>query len=268
MLGWMDRLLTAAPLHLREMGYVRELWGIRQRWNEWRAHWKPHCDRTRAVILQAMARCKQRRKAVILGSGWLHDVPAQELCDAFGRVVFVDLLHPWSVRWRARQWRNAAFVADDISGVALGAWQAVEQRGTPLPVSRPSLFLDDAEVDLVASVNLLSQLPCMPAWYLRQHRHPEGQIEPFCRQVVEAHLDWLRRLPGVVCLVGDIEAETRTMAGQTVSRRGTLHGAALPWDGEHWEWRIIPRRDRHPHDAEVLHVVGVPDIKALWPGSA
>ncbi|MBY0230087.1 MAG: hypothetical protein K2W96_12465 [Gemmataceae bacterium] len=268
MLGWMDRLLTPVPLHLREMGYVRELWGIRQRWNEFRPHWKQHTDRTRAVILQGMARCRRRRKAVVLGSGWLHDVPAQELCDAFARVVFVDLVHPWSVRWRARRWRNASFLAEDVSGVSLVAWQCVEKRGTPLPPSHPSLFLDDPDLDFVASVNLLSQLPCMPAWYLRKHRHPESQIEPWCRQVVEAHLAYLRRLPGTVCFVGDTEAETRTQSGETLSRRSTLHGAAFPWEGERWEWRIIPRKDKHPHAAEVLHVVGVPDLKELWAGTA
>jgi hypothetical protein len=41
----------------------------------------------------------------------------------------------------------------------------------------------------------------------------------------------------------------------------------MPWDGERWEWRIIPRRDKHPYDAEVLHVVGVEDVKALWVGT-
>src|SRR5262245_48531707 len=232
MFDWLDQLLTWAPLHLQELGHVRELWGIRQRWRDWHAHWSPHCERTKDVIRKAAALCPQRRRAAVFGSGFLHDVPLEELAASFREVVLVDLMHPFSVRWWARRWSNVHLIDADVSEVSLGAWQAVEKRGTPLPVSRPSLFLDDAELDLAVSCNLLSQLPCMPAWYLRKNRHPEQEVVPFCRQVVEAHIDYLRRLPGVVCVVADTETITVTPAGDEVSRRTTLHGATMPWEGE------------------------------------
>ena len=76
---WLDNWLTWPALHLREMGYLRELYGIRRRRRQWRRAWEPHCGQTRQLILSAAQRCPRRRKAVVLGSGWLHDVPLAEL---------------------------------------------------------------------------------------------------------------------------------------------------------------------------------------------
>jgi len=262
MFDWLDQMLTRTPLHLSEMGHVRELWGIRQRWREWHGHWSPHCERTKDVIRQAVALCPRRRRAAVLGSGWLNDVPIEELSSAFEEVILVDLLHPFSIRWLARRWRNVHLVEADVAEVSLGAWQAVEKPGTPLPSSRPTLFLDDAGLDLTVSCNLLSQLPCMPAWYLRKHRHDEAAVAAFCRQAVEAHLAYLRRLPGVVCVVADTDTSTVTPAGDEVFRRPTLYGATFPWHGQRWRWRVVPRRTKPPYHGEELHVIGVPDVKS------
>src|SRR3989442_1151780 len=126
LLEWLDRCLLRVPLHLREMGYLHELHGIRRRWRQARRAWEPHCRHTADVILAAIQRCNKRRKAVVLGSGFLHDVPLPQLSEAFERVVLVDLLHPLAARWQARRHRNVQFLAADVSATAEGVWQAVE----------------------------------------------------------------------------------------------------------------------------------------------
>jgi hypothetical protein len=262
LLEWLDPWLTRVPLHLREMGYLRELHGIRRRWRQWRRAWAPHCRQTADVILAAMSRCPRRRKAVILGSGFLHDVPLQQLAAAFDRVVLVDLVHPLAARWQARRFGNVELLAADVSGTALAVWQAVEVPGTPLPRSLPELFLDDDEVDLVASVNLLSQLPCLPEQYLRRlGAATEDQINDYCRDVVRAHLDYLRRLPGVVALVADVEAVTLTQGGREVARKCILYDVPLPFEGQQWRWPLVPRKARPPHHGVHLVVVGIEDVK-------
>jgi hypothetical protein len=258
---WLELLITPCPRWAREMGYVRELLGIRRRYRQWRSAWQPHCERSRQLIRTAIERCRQRRKAVVLGSGWLLDVPIDELSEGFREVVLVDLLHPLASRWRTRRHGNVSLLAADISGTAEGVWRAVEEH-TPLPRATPDLFVGDEQVDLAVSLTLLSQLPCLPEQYLRTARtHTAEEIAAWCRDVVQAHLEYLRRLSGVVTLIADFEARTISTSGAEVARHGTLYGAGIPFEGERWIWPLVPRKRSYPHHAEHLVVAGIPDIK-------
>jgi hypothetical protein len=263
---WLEILITPCPSWAREMGYLRELLGIRRRYRQSRSAWEPHCERSRQVVLAAMQRCEQRRKAVILGSGWLLDVPLPELCTSFQEVVLVDLLHPLATRWRTRRYRNVSLLAADVSGTAEAVWQAVEDRSA-LPLSLPGLFVGDQEVDLVVSLNLLSQLPCMPEQYLKEARtHTPEEIGAYCRDVVQAHLEYLRRLSGAVALIADVEARTMSASGTEVTRRSTLYGVPFPYEGERWIWPIVPRRRGAATRAEHLVVCGIVDSKEGFRG--
>jgi hypothetical protein len=257
----LECVLTPCPRWMREMGYLRELLGIRRRRKQWRKAWEPHCENSRRVVLAAAERCRARRKAVVLGSGFLHDVPITELSSAFRQVALVDLLHPVAARWRTRKLRNVRFLTADVGSAAHEVWQAVERR-SPLPRAKPEMFLEDGEVDLTVSLNLLSQLPCLPEQYVRAARsHPPEEITAYCRETIRAHLSWLEKLPGVVALITDIEARTVSASGAEMSRHGTLYGVDFPYEGERWIWPLVPRGRTHPHHAEHLVVAGIPDVK-------
>src|SRR5262245_54087219 len=91
---WLECWLTPCPRYARELGYPRELFRIPGRFRGWKPAWQPHCQRWRALILRASARCTTRRKAVVFGSGFLYDVPLAELAAGFREVVLVDVVHP------------------------------------------------------------------------------------------------------------------------------------------------------------------------------
>jgi hypothetical protein len=258
----LETLLTRCPRHLRQMGYLRELLNIRQRYHRWHAAWEPHCEQSRAVLRSAMARCSSHRKAVIFGSGWLHDVPLDDLAQTFQQVVLVDVLHPFSTRWRLPGQSNVQLLAADVTGTIEGVWQASRRKGAPLPRAVPDLFIGDTQVDLIASMNLLSQLPCLPEEYLtRVASHPPEAIRAYAHDVVQAHLDYLVRLPGVVALVADVESHLVSVVGRLVERISTLYGAKMPWEGVRWTWPLVPRRPAPPHHGQHLVVVGIEDVK-------
>ena len=261
MLDWIDRFLTPCPRYLRDMGYFRELMNIRVCFGWWESAWQPHLQRSRAVIERAIERCPRRRKAVILGSGLLYDVPVAQLSAAFQQVVLVDLLHPFRTRRQVRRFGNVRTLSADVSGVT-EAVHAVARRGdVPLPRAAPQLFLDDADVDLVASVNLLSQLPCMPVGYLRRAGvHTRQAMDDFARDVIRAHLDYLRQLPGVVTLIADYEAMTLNRSGDVLKQESTVHDVPLPGADEEWVWRLVPLSRRPPYHSEWLKVAAIVDI--------
>lgn len=260
----LEYLLTPCPRVARKLGYLYEVIAIKARHARCRKAWAPHLERTQAILRAAMNRCSQRRKAVILGSGMLLDVPLAELATGFQQVILVDLVHPLGARWRRRRFANVNALTADVTNTAEALLQAVKNPDEPLPVSRPTLVLEDAEVDFVASVNLLSQLPYLPSEYLRHAgQRSEQEITAFSRQLIRAHLDYLQQLPGVVALITDVEQQTLDRAGAVITRSDTLHGIALPWRGEEWIWPLAPRPEAHPEHSYQRRVIGVADVKDL-----
>ncbi len=240
------------------MGYLREAQGIRRRGRRCREPWREHIDHCRSLILRGMTQCDQRRKAVVLGAGLLHDVPLVELAAAFREVVLVDIVHPLSTRWRTRGLKNVKRLAADVTNTIAELYRASDEPDLPLPRSRPTLFLGDPEVDFTVSVNLLSQLPCLPMGYLAHfHVHSSEAIEAYARDVIQAHLDYLDRLPGRVALITDIERLKIDMMRRVVERTDLLFGLKLPKQGEEWEWQLAPCPEADPRHHFYRRVVGI-----------
>jgi hypothetical protein len=247
------------PRVLRAMGYLSEQSSIQARHDRCRRAWEPHLERTKAVLRAATARCPARRKAVIFGSGMLSDVPLAELSAGFGEVLLVDVAHPLGPGWR---FANVRAVALDVTGTAEAVYRAAHDPKAPLPRVRPEFFCDDAEVDLVASVNLLSQLPAVPCQYLADAAaHSAEAVAAFGRGLVEAHVEYLPRLPGVVALVCDLERLTLDRQGRPVERASALRGVTLPWRGEEWVWDLAPRPEADPDFSYRRRVVGIVNVK-------
>jgi len=260
MLGELVRyLVTPCPRYVRTLGYLHEQISIKARHDRCRRAWEPHLERTKNVLRDAMRKCLRKRKAVIFGSGMLYDVPLSELAAAFAQVVLVDVVHPLGAGWRLA---NVTALAADVTGVAETVHRLAKRGGQPLPRVAPQAFCDDAEVDLVASVNLLSQLAYLPCKYLAGASvYPPAEVTAFGRDVVLAHIDYLKRLPGVVALICDLERLTVDRTGAVVERQSALRGVSLPWSGEEWTWDLAPRPEASPIYSYQRRVVGLANVK-------
>ena len=255
-------LLTPYPRAVKAMGFPAEVRGIRARYRRRRADWADHLARSRSVVLRGAERATQRRKAVILGGGLLHDVPLADLAGMFREVILVDLVHPLASRWATRRLRNVRRRSADITGTVAAAYRVAWDADTPLPKSEPTSFLDDPDVDFTASVNLASQLPCMPMAYLSsQGAHSQEKITEYARDLIRAHLAYLDRLPGRVALVTDVERLKITRMSEVVERRDLFFGVPWPDRGEEWEWRLAPCPEADPTHHYYRRVIGVPDWK-------
>ncbi len=241
MLHFLEGMFLRCPRHVRGMGYLDEIVAIGTRFRQVQADWVPHLERSKELVRRAIAQCEPRRTAVVFGSGRLLDVPLADLAAAFDRVVLVDIVHLGEARRLCRPFANVELAALDVTAVSEAVYH-LGPTGGPLPVSKPSLFLDDPRVDLVVSMNLLSQLPYTPCKYLRRwQRYSDRELEDFARHLIEAHLAFLARFTCTVCLISDQDYLTYDAADRLVEERGALYGAQLPWPGEDWIWRLAPR---------------------------
>ncbi|MGO8656138.1 hypothetical protein ACC771_10775, partial [Rhizobium ruizarguesonis] len=110
-----EALLYAATLPLTGKPYrkfIRYSVNLWSRAGRCAADWAEHEEMSRNAIRAAMADLRQKRTAVVLGSGLLRDVPIEELAKGFDTVVLVDLVHIASVRlWlSAKGYRNVRLI--------------------------------------------------------------------------------------------------------------------------------------------------------------
>ncbi len=257
LLDLLEYAATPCSWRVRSMGFLSSSLQVQARYRRCRRAWESHLVRTRRVILEAAACAPSRRKAVILGAGLLHDIPLRELSAMFREVVLVDIVFPWSSRLAARRFPNVRCLPADVTETihALDPAQ-------PLPRSEPTLFLDDAALDFTVSVNLLSQLPVIPLRRIGES-HGEAERAGWARQLQQAHLGYLRRLPGHTALITDTTGLHRDLAGAVVHEWDNLHGLVLPPPSETWEWALAPAPEAFPDVDHLVRIAAYLDWKAI-----
>lgn len=243
------------PWHLAPMGYVREVRMTGQRARETGTAWNDHLVATRGVIEESAGMCRKRKRVVVLGAGNLLDVPLDTLAKTFEDVVLLDIFHPRTTRKLVRQKRNVTLIDCDVTGVSRQVFDAARRRDVKdLPTSVPPTLNFDA-VDLIVSVNLLSQLAVIPASYMKGHcpNISADELSAFSRNLIEAHLAWLSADAEQVCLVTDVSRVERFSDGR-VTRKEIVQGVPLPRPDKTWDWQIAPKGSIY-RDRDVYHHV-------------
>lgn len=240
--------LTPCPSYARRLGLLSESIAISARHRRCRAAWAPHLARTRDAVLDAIERTPRRRTALVMGSGALLDLPLADLAAAFRRVVLIDLVHPWRARLGSLGLGNVTRVTDDVTGVLDAA-----SRGE-LAFPRPFRRIDDPEVDLAVSLNLLSQLAVAPV------RHLDGRVEAstladMAQELVRSHLADLDRSRAATLLVSDVERVVIDRAGQEIERASLIADLPPPAADREWWWEIAPAPEADPVTSERRRVV-------------
>lgn len=245
-------LLTPCPKPIKKMGYLGELIAIRARHNRCKRHWKNHLEKSKQTIRDAIGECRQKRRALVIGSGIWLDVPVADLSKAFDEVVLVDIVHLLPERIKAKLFSNVRLVQLDVTGTA----EKVYETGKPVMDGAPPDLGDD--FDLVVSCNILSQLPIMPREYLSREekvgqKFTDAELDKFSEKLIKDHLDWLRAFSGTTLLITDYQMQV--MEGdRLVDEAATLYGETLPDKGRTWDWDVAPQYEQHSVQAVRLNV--------------
>lgn len=212
--------------------FIRSSLGLWGRAGRCAKAWSAHEENCHAFIRGTIAPMKQRRTAVVLGSGLLRDVPIVELSKAFDTVVLVDLVHLASVRaWiSAKRLTNIRLISRNLSGLD----DALSGR-TPEPLA----FLRQVPyLDLVISANIVSQIGvgCRRVLEKSAHENPDAVIS----QLIRAHLDGLEQLPCRTVLLTDISYEVCDRQGKVVEADDLFCGVPPPLAKQSWDWPVAP----------------------------
>jgi hypothetical protein len=235
--------VTTKP-HRPFIRYSVNLWSRARRCSK---AWAEHEQSSRKAVLKAIAGLRQKRTAVVLGSGLLRDVPIEALAKSFDTVVLIDLVHLASVRlWlKARGYRNVRLIERDLSG-----YDELVSGRSPEPLA----FLRQVPyLDLVVSANLLSQIGRGVS--RRIEREPSSTVpQDTASRLIAAHIDDLANLPYRSCLITDISYAVIDRLGKTHEKADLLLGVAPPPALDRWTWPVAPLGEESP-DYRIVHEV-------------
>jgi hypothetical protein len=230
---------------IRRMGYLRDQEGIMNRYLRETSNWDSHLSNTRKFILDSF-RDPSLKTIAVLGSGWLLDVPLEELCDRFERVFLVDINHPVQIRKKVGSLKRVELIDTDLSGGAMvQLWEMVRKKTrlqgkellNQLELHPP---LEQLKPDALISVNLLNQLDIMLCDYMSSHGYFQQEEPDLLRSALQNfHLQWITDTPG--CLISDVEEISKDKKGNSSAK--SLLFTTLP-EGirrDSWTWEFDTR---------------------------
>jgi hypothetical protein len=245
---------------LRRMGFQAECQGLIDRYVRVEGAWKEHLNLTREFITRAVAGRKFKNIAV-LGSGWLLDVPLDQLAEVSGKLWLYDAIHPAQVLHKLRQYPNVTALPSDITGgCILNAWEAVKLYKRKGIKTLPEeicigIFQPDPVPDYVISLNLLSQIGVMITGFLEKHiPYNREEIQRINGLLQQAHLKMLPA--GRTCLITDVREINLDLSD---GNEDVLELLYIPLPAAHhrqtWEWQFDPEGNYKSGKRTVLQVV-------------
>jgi len=230
-------------LKLRKMSYLSDQQGIMNRYIREKENWDKHLNESKNFILKS-AQNKENGKAVVLGSGWLLDLPLQELSETFAEVVLIDIIHPKQVLRKIRKFNNVKAIQADITGGMVDYFyhstktiQSKDEKFILEPTDQFSFNLPE-NTDFVISLNIMCQLHIILVDYLKTlNLYSDSELKELDKQIQLSHLNMLPK--NKTCLITDIEEEILDENNQIIGVNPLIH-VDLPEGNfsKTWQWKF------------------------------
>lgn len=222
------------------MKYISDQQGIIERYFAEHEGWKLHLENTRSFILDCVKKYSPK-SIVIMGSGWLLDVPLKEIIDICERIYLADIWHPRQIRAMVQKYPKCSLVYTDLTGGAIKQiYKLVKSfQKTGTVESLKSISYNTPEFpekdSYMISVNILNQLDIILMDYVKKFiKYPDDEIRDFRKKIQENHLAFLK--PGKSCLIADQEEIVSNSKNQLVTTKKTVY-ADLPEGKRRMEWK-------------------------------
>ena len=196
---------------LQKMQYFSDQQGIMHRYIREKENWDLHLKESKSFILKSSEN-KKKGKVVVLGSGWLLDLPLEDLAKQFKEIVLVDIIHPKHILHKIKKYSNITTLQSDITGGLINfVYQTLKsdkkkkQKSLLTPANSFSFSLPE-NTDFVISLNIMCQLHIILIDYIKRlNRYSNSELKTLITTIQQSHINMLPKEKS--CLITDIEEE-------------------------------------------------------------
>ncbi|MBN2481429.1 MAG: hypothetical protein JXB19_06800 [Bacteroidales bacterium] len=245
---------------LRKMGYFDDRRGLADRYASQAEAWDEHLQNSRNFVKRVLEG-RQIDNLIIMGSGWLIDLPPGVICQMAGNIYLYDIAHPSQIIHEIRRYGNIKAVTADVTGGSiLAAYQAVQKyRRTGIRTEIGKIFQTgfqpDVHADFMISLCLLSQLGSLISEYLVKYiPYDNNEIMELNRLIESEHIRLLKRVPS--CLITDYEEVLTDLHSGGEEIRKSIH-IDVPQSGQFmkWDWHFDMDGSYYPGKKVLLKVL-------------
>ncbi len=218
---------------LKKMGYRADQKGIINRYLREAGGWDSHLMHCRDYILDRL-RLYSPETVTILGSGWLLDVPLEDMAEHCQSINLVDINHPPQVKHRVAEMDKVKLIQDDITGgIIKRIWEKRNDGPEAVLETEVAVYSPDYDPGLVISLNVLTQTDSLIVDYLHsEYGMSYVQLRDFRGKIQGAHLSFLDSVPSL--LISEYEELIFDKAALVQTNK--LLFTDLPEKGEKSEW--------------------------------
>jgi hypothetical protein len=232
-----QRIKLSERIKLQKMGFISDQSGIMRRYIREKQNWDVHIDEVKSFILHSL-KTKNKNKVVVLGSGWLLDLPLNELSESFNEVVLIDIYHPKQIQKKAQKYSNITFKSEDITGGLIDFFYSHKKQKALISTIESFNYSIPENSDFVISLNILCQLHIILTDYLKKFNlYSDQELKMIEKQIQLSHLNMLPKEKS--CLITDFEEEIYDEEDNLLGINPLLH-VDLPFGNisKNWQWKF------------------------------
>lgn len=188
--------------NIRKAGYIKDQKGIIKRYGYEYENWLLHLENCKSFIAEK-ASSFSGGKVAVLGSGWLLDVPVDNLLNNFDQIDFFDIYHPAQIKRKYINNPKISFIVKDLTNGLINKVYNSKKLPEILTAIRDKEPVEfNVNYDFVISLNLLNQLDILLVDFIRKKFKIKQEIMNKIRfSVQQNHIDMLMNFN--TCLITD-----------------------------------------------------------------
>ena len=230
---------------LRKFGFKNDREGIIQRYIREYDNWKTHIEKSKQFIIQS-AQSKNKNTCVVIGSGWWLDVPVDELCLIFDKVILVDITHSSQIRHKSKKFINLELKDIDVTGVINAIYtnrKLLKAKKLELIDLIPENYNFGLPLnfspDMYVSINILSQISGFITSFLKNNNieNDNNKLLEFSKALEYSHIQMLTKEKS--CLIVDYFENEYSKTDLPLSSKNRIN-IKLPKSkfAEKWKWKF------------------------------